>query len=990
MSNPTVLQSTPPGARPWSPGIGTRSTVAFSAALAFAFALALGLALVLAAVPSTAQAQTTCNPATASCIPGSVPGGSGGSCTPLNQSIGLCTPGGGSSGGGGSGSIGGGGIGGAVGGSCQAPPGGNPSCGGGPAVVSSTGPSSGAGNPINLLSGNKFQEETDLPALPGVLGLELRRYYNSQSSHPGLLGANWRMSYESVLYDFGSEIQIVQADGRRLMFQRGMGENAALCSTPQPADGQVRIEAAADGRGPPTYHWRWADGRTLSFGAGSGGGHPLQAITAATGERLTLSYSPSGELTTVRDPQGRRLDFIYASKAEVVSQKRSRALKAVDTPLGRLSYRQDALGRLTEVGQAVDATTPAHLTRLYRYEARYNAGYSPGLTGISVRGVDPQTHQPVEQRVSTYAYNAAGQAVLSTKGRPQQEKEDKDKGGKSAQDPDTGIEQVEITYLTKALPRPVAVDVKTGEVTPKPADLGRAILTNSLGQKTEVTSAVIGGNYRLIEMRGPGCSTCGPGDMRYAYDARGSLLRATKLDGQGRIVKSEITERDRYGRTARVGVQSYDGGRAESKPESKAGKTRWTERFEYADVTYPDGSVAVAAQPSLIARPSVVEGKEHTVAVTYNAAGQPTQLVESGFSPVDDHGAPTPQGSPITRTTRFAYQRIDQRSLLVAIDGPLPNGPKGTPDDSDITRFEWSRNGDFVTATTSPANQRTTTDRDDAGRIAQVISTESGSRIQSQADYASALQLAPNAIKQRWWLADRAGQPLGDPLVRQVEFMPGTQTSPDNHIDINAQDNDPSRTTTLADSTPSEFLQVSRGALGTAAQGHVTGLQSRTAAAHRRFDDFARVVAIENPGQSVQTAVYDPADRLTQVIDPRGARQVMTWNAAGRLLTLQRFMPGASVAQQSLHWKYAGSWVVEETITDADGSRSTHTERDARGRVVREDQRIEPAEGLRSAIPEAITLTQSFRHDEQGRIAESELTDNHSAHSSSTPNAVSP
>jgi hypothetical protein len=67
--------------------------------------------------------------------------------------------------------------------SCTAPGGGSPSCGGsGPASVGGGGTASvmaGGGNPINLLSGNKYQEETDLAALPGVLGLEFKRYYNS-------------------------------------------------------------------------------------------------------------------------------------------------------------------------------------------------------------------------------------------------------------------------------------------------------------------------------------------------------------------------------------------------------------------------------------------------------------------------------------------------------------------------------------------------------------------------------------------------------------------------------------------------------------------------------------------------------------------------------------------------------------------------------------------------------------------------------------------
>lgn len=143
---------------------------------------------------------------------------------------------------------------------CTAPGGGSPNCGGsGPASVGgggSGGVSVGGGNPINLLSGNKYQEETDLPALPGVLGLELKRYYNSDASYPGLSGANWRTSYETVLYDLGSQLQIVQADGRCITLQRGVGANARLCTSTQLQDGQVRIEQTGPEGRDRVYRWR--------------------------------------------------------------------------------------------------------------------------------------------------------------------------------------------------------------------------------------------------------------------------------------------------------------------------------------------------------------------------------------------------------------------------------------------------------------------------------------------------------------------------------------------------------------------------------------------------------------------------------------------------------------------------------------------------------------------------------------------------------------
>ncbi|MCL4748113.1 MAG: RHS repeat-associated core domain-containing protein, partial [Burkholderiaceae bacterium] len=58
--------------------------------------------------------------------------------------------------------------------------------------------------------------------------------------------------------------------------------------------------------------------------------------------------------------------------------------------------------------------------------------------------------------------------------------------------------------------------------------------------------------------------------------------------------------------------------------------------------------------------------------------------------------------TPITRTTTYAYTAINGRSLLTQIDGPLPNGPNGDPNDSDITRFDWDARGNRVVRVTHP------------------------------------------------------------------------------------------------------------------------------------------------------------------------------------------------------------------------------------------------------------------------------------------------
>jgi RHS repeat-associated protein len=551
---------------------------------------------------------------------------------------------------------------------------GSPDCGGGgPASVSSAGPSTAAGNPINLISGNKYQEETDLPALPGVLGLELKRYYNSMSDHAGLFGKGWRMSYETVLYDLGSQIQIVQADGRRMMFQRGTGQGNTLCTGALLGDGQVRIEEPTDGRGARTYHWRWPDGRTLMFTAGSGGGHPLHAITAPGGQRVSLTYAPTGELAQIRDPQGRKLTLIYSNEVH----GRSRTLRAIDTPLGRINYVHDGLARLTEVSRSKDQSAPTPV-RLYHYEDGHNGGRKTALTGMSVRSIDTATGKPVQQRLSTYGYNAAGQAILSTRGDPKEMKDGKPVAG-------TGIEQVELQYVERALPAEGRPDRVTGEVQPR--QFGRSVLTNSLGQKTDVLFAVIGGNYRLIEMRGPGCSTCARSNMRYAYDIHGQLVRETRLDDEGRPVDSVKNQYDRYGRLIRVDREVH----AKTGNERQGSEpVQWLRRFEYADVHYEDGSVAVAQRPSLIAQPSVVSGNEFITRIEHGPAGGPTAQLPVKITQIGWEPATAPGVTPVSIERSIAYRYVGDgpsAGQLREMDGPLPGA-------QDQTRFTYSPHGE--------------------------------------------------------------------------------------------------------------------------------------------------------------------------------------------------------------------------------------------------------------------------------------------------------
>jgi YD repeat-containing protein len=206
-------------------------------------------------------------------------------------------------------------------------------------------------------------------------------------------------------------------------------------------------------------------------------------------------------------------------------------------------------------------------------------------------------------------------------------------------------------------------------------------------------------------VRGPGCASCGPTNRRYGYDQRGRLVEQTTLDERGRPVRALLHQLDPLGRPVRESRVVYEGG--------KAGPPQWTVRYGYASPAH--------GQPSVIVRPSVVPGREHRVRIERNAHGQPVAVTEEGYSPLDEGLQPAEAGAPLRRTTTYRYDRINDRSLLTQVDGPLPNGPSGAPLDSDITRLEYDANGHRVSAVTHPGGLRSTFRHDAAGRLSEHV-----------------------------------------------------------------------------------------------------------------------------------------------------------------------------------------------------------------------------------------------------------------------------
>ena len=615
--------------------------------LAVSFALALGLpsstgaiGMARAALPGAlGAALPACDPSNQSCTSG--PG------TPVAEPSGTA--------------------------SCGPGAGGATACGSGPATMGNqSGTNQGAGNPINVINGNKTQREEDMPALPGVLGLEIVRHYNSAYSTPqaasGIVGRGWKLSYETDLYVIGRTIQILQADGTRVIFQRDP-DHPGNCSTADPANGQLRIARTRRGE---EYTWTWRNGRTLLFTSDG----KLVQIAVPTGEFVSLQRDHRGILQQVTDPQGRQLRLQYPDRATASANRSFRGVVTITGPLGVYGYRYGSAlppDAATKTATAVTnrATTDAANVRanlvsvsypvagtgrLYHYE---DARHPTLLSGISL--LEPISGEPAARRIGTYLYDRDGRAILTVRGMPARLQ--------------TGQDDKPIA------PARLVEGTGIGQVTLDFSGPGATIASNSLGQKTVYRHAIVAGEFRLLEVRGAGCQDCGETNVRYGYDRLGRLTETTRLRSDGMLIAATRTVRDASGRP--LSIQQIDYRDGQPQPP------RMLVRYEYGPIDKPG-----SGNPRLIARPSVVPGKEHRLEVAYNAFGQPTRVTETGHDPVLEIGqikAQTANGT--VRTTDYQYQTINGRSVLAQIAGPLRNSPAASANASDNTRFTWSHDG---------------------------------------------------------------------------------------------------------------------------------------------------------------------------------------------------------------------------------------------------------------------------------------------------------
>ena len=796
---------------------------------------------------------------------------------------------------------------------CQ-PAGGGPTCENGDGLASLGDPDGSdltVGNPFHPITGNKYQEEVDAPALPGFLGLEIRRHFNAAYvSAPSPWGRGWTLSYETRLYRQGDRLQIVQADGRRLVFgappaPAGQGVPAdEACSAAAPAQGDLFVER--DG-----YRWLWPHQREIRFDS-AGYLVAIRPLGGSDAEATRIDRDDAGRIIRIADPAGRSLRIAY---------DRNGHLSRIEHPLGTWQYRIDGSGRL----QAV--TAPDQVVRGYRYD---DPGHPHRFTAVTL-----QPPGEAERVVAQWDYDAVGRVVRHRRA---------DRG------------ELRMDYDEQAVERP-----DSGQRAPGATGTGEtvSVLTNAVGARTRFRASAVGGRWRVTEIAGAGCEECGPRNLRMRYDARGLLVARRRIGGEG-----VAYQRDAQGRVVRLSRLDADGGAASA----------YLLRFEYAD--------ARTRLPRLVARPSVVVGKEHRILLTRDGRGNLLEMLESGYAPGVD-GQPW---RPIARKTVLRYQTIAGRLVLKEVDGPLANGPAANPSDSDITRFGYDDAGRFLQLIERPGGSwRRVTARDAAGRAVVTVSgdghreveeervfdyrhrvlrarttawlLESARRLPGSAVVSASsrrydpsgrlLQVQDDAGRQVRYRYDSAGRLLGigdgrgyrAGLSRDAEgrvlaaglFEPGS-ADPLRASYYGRNRDGRLETLLLPDGRRFAFhydeaghatvITGPEGSLRLVATSSVDRTTGPTV-----VDDFGRVVEQVLPDHGRRTMRYDEAGRMVALADDDGTRFSFRHDAAGRLLA--RSIAGAT-GEESVAFGYQGSLLAR-----ADGpSQSTLWQYDAAGRLV--------------------------------------------------------
>ena len=271
-------------------------------------------------------------------------------------------------------------------------------------------------NPVNVVSGNKYQSEPIHRGASG--GLELVLHYNSQRGstyfQSGPFGIGWSMRYlAAVRPTFQGFTMAVRPGGAEYQFTAPPSPSVTLFS--QDADITDRLERFPDGSGAlSSFRLTAADGDEIEDYDATGN---LIRIRNRAGLEQNLLYSTSstpasiapkpGLLIIVRDNFGRELNFTYNAAKRIVGM--------TDPAGGQYTFEYDGASGPAGAGNLTKVTFPDGKTRVYFYAeaAHINGGSACATPAPNLPNVLTGLQDENGTRYATWTYDCQARTTGS-------------------------------------------------------------------------------------------------------------------------------------------------------------------------------------------------------------------------------------------------------------------------------------------------------------------------------------------------------------------------------------------------------------------------------------------------------------------------------------------------------------------------------------------------------------------------------------------------
>ena len=243
------------------------------------------------------------------------------------------------------------------------------------------------GNPVDVVTGAKYQSQTDYSASTNF-PLNFTRLYFSHAPFNSPTGIKWRNSYDKVII-FGEDqsnhpwpqnLVLVADDGSYYDFNRGGQNNNEYFTR---SDITTKLQALGSDQSAPTAYKVVNEIDEVEMYNAQG---RLVSITNLAGITHTLTYNTDDNLKTITDSFGHQIRLHYGTTTKLLT-------KMIDPDAKEYIYHHDALGNLTQVDY------PDGTNLKYHYE---DNGLPNALTGITnEKGI----------RLSHYKYSLSGKVI---------------------------------------------------------------------------------------------------------------------------------------------------------------------------------------------------------------------------------------------------------------------------------------------------------------------------------------------------------------------------------------------------------------------------------------------------------------------------------------------------------------------------------------------------------------------------------------------------